>query len=69
MAVGTTFEERSCLNKKRYDHDPQKPGPRPKYLSYDCQLCGGWHLTTNREWDGGDVRYTDEGWPIVPRQK
>ncbi len=57
-------EQRSCRSKVRH---PQKPDVKGDYFTaYECRYCGGWHLATNSVRSRGDVKYTAEGWPIVP---
>lgn len=59
-------ERRSCATKKYFAF---KPPPRAEFDSYSCKFCGGWHLTSKFKKRNGDVKYTEEGWPIVPRHR
>lgn len=61
--VMSEHERRSCASKKFYAF---RPPPRERFNSYSCMFCGGWHLTSKYKNRSGDVKYTDEGWPIVP---
>jgi len=58
-----THEQRSCLRKQRFDTCPEVG---PTMTAYACTYCGGWHRATKKDRTNGDVRYTEEGWPIVP---
>jgi hypothetical protein len=58
------FERRSCLTKKRFAVEP--PLPNMNMRAYPCEFCNGWHLATKVHAQWGDVKYTKEGWPIVP---
>ena len=59
-----THEQRSCLRKTRYATEPEKIDDG--MYAYECDFCNGWHLATSKHRKNGDLRYTEEGYPIVP---
>jgi hypothetical protein len=58
-----THEQRSCLRKQRFETCPDTG---PTMIAYPCMYCGGWHRATDHSKKWGDVRYTKDGYPIVP---
>lgn len=61
-----THEQRSCLRKRRFDAEPTDELQGDYFYAYECGYCGGWHLATAAKRRNGDLRYTKEGWPVVP---
>lgn len=43
---GDTFEQRSCLTKKRYSIEPSCTMTD---YAYRCGFCSGWHKATRRD--------------------
>lgn len=61
-----THEQRSCLRKTRYATEPSDQLQGDHFYAYECIYCDGWHLATSKRFKNGDVRYTEDGCPIVP---
>ena len=61
-----THEQRSCLRKRRFSDEPTDEVKGDYFYAYECGYCGGWHLATSAKRRNGDLRYTKEGWPVVP---
>lgn len=66
MSDPETHEQRSCLRKTRYASEPTDALQGDHFYAYECDFCAGWHLATSKHLKNGDLRYTEEGWPIVP---
>lgn len=63
MSNEETFEQRSCLRKTRFSTEPETDA---NSYAYECDFCKGWHIATSKHKRNGDVRYTENGRPIVP---